>query len=363
MRRIFISVSGVTFLLSITCLDKGVYLRINKVQKKFPEVNQSFENLFKILLGPIRSQLLLTGIELKMFNQLSEPRSADAVARALDTHPRNTEVFLDSLTAIDLLQKKKGLHRNAPLAQAFLVEGSPTYVGALLQLQHSQFSFQNLSQLIKEGPQPLPERVFSEEMFAQEYASSELAGNAQIMVDVVSELPEFPSFRKMLDLGGGPGLIGMAVVAAHPSMEGVIFDLPPMVKAAKTFIKEYGMEDRMTVVGGDGFQDSIGEGYDLVLVCTSIQGYRDKLDALVKKIYDVLNLGGVFISYFYGLTHERTKPEISVLSLLSMALAGYDMGLDQGFIADSMLRGGFKSVRSRTVNTPWGPMELDIARK
>jgi len=326
-------------------------------------VNHNCEDLVKMLFASIRSKLMLTGIELKVFNQLSEPKSADAVAQAIGAHPRNTGVFLDSLTAIDLLQKKNGLYRNSPIAQAFLVEESPTYLGALLQLQYSQILPENLSQLIIEGPQPIPEMAFSEEKFAQEYASYERAHDAQMMVKIVAELPEFPSFQRMLDLGGGPGLIGMAVVAAHPSMKGVIFDLPPMVKAAETFIREYGMEDRIEVLGGDGFLDSIGEGYDLVLVCSSLQSYKDKLDGMVKKVYDALNLGGVFISYFIGLTQERTKPETSVLSLLSMALAGWDTGFDQGYVADSMLRIGFKSVRSRTLTTPWSPMELDIARK
>jgi predicted O-methyltransferase YrrM len=227
----------------------------------------------------------------------------------------------------------------------------------------SQLCPENLSQLIKEGPPPMPGMAFSEETFAQEYASMERAGYAQILVDFVSELPEFSSFRKMLDLGGGPGLIGMAVVAAHPRMKGVIFDLPPMAKAAETFIREYGMEDRMEVLGGDGFHDSIGDGYDLVLVCNSLQGDKDKFDLVVKKVYDALNKRGVFISCFMGLTHEGTQPEICALSLLSMALAGQDTGFDQEYVADSMLRGGFKSVRSRTLNTPLGPMELDIARK
>ena len=316
-----------------------------------------------MLFAPIRSKLLLTGIELKIFNHLSEPRPADAVAQALGTHPRSTEVFLDSLTAIDLLQKKNGLYRNSPITQAFLVEESPTYLGAFFQLMPSQLCPENLSQLIKEGPQPTPETAFSEEMFAQEYASVERAGYAQLLVDIISELQEFPSFRKMLDLGSGPGLIGMSVVAAHPSMTGVLFDLPPMVKAAEAFIKEYGMADRMEVLGGDGFRDSIGEGYDLVVVCNSLQGDKDRFDSVVKKVYDVLNSGGVFLSCFVGLTHERTKPEICALSLLSMALAGQDTGFDQEYVANSMLRGGFKSVRSRTLTTPLGPMELDIARK
>jgi hypothetical protein len=42
---------------------------------------------------------------------------------------------------------------------------------------------------------------------------------------------------------------------------------------------------------------------------------------------------------------------------------GQDMCFDQGFIADSMLQVGFKSIRSRTLDMPMGPMDLDIGRK
>lgn len=82
------------------------------------------------------------------------------------------------------------------------------------------------------------------------------------------------------------------------------------------------------------------------------------------KKYDALNPNGVFVSLLpFGLTHERTKPESTVLNLLSTALTGQDIEIDQGYVADSMLQVGFKSVRSRTLNTAFLPMELDIARK
>ena len=83
----------------------------------------------------------------------------------------------------------------------------------------------------------------------------------------------------------------------------------------------------------------------------------------MKKVYDALNSGGVFIVLHEGLTHERTKPDIMVLPMLSLALMGQDMCFDQGFIADSMLRVGFKSIRSRTLDTDCGPMDLDLGRK
>ena len=338
--------------------------------KKLPEVNESFGELYRTLIGPIKSKLLLTGIELKVFNHLSEPKSAEAVAEVIGTHPVNTKLFLDGLAASDLLEKNDGLYQNTAVTQTFLVEDSPTFLGQMFTLQAQMWdpALNDMSRLVKEGaPQHSPEAdMGSEEMWAQfaaSLANYERAGMAQQVVEFVSELPEFPSFRKMLDLGGGPGLVGIAIVASHPSMKGVIFDRPAIIKVAETFIKEYEMEDRMGVLAGDYNCDSIGEGYDLIWASNTLNFARHDLDSLMKNIYDALNPGGVFISFCEGLTHERTKTDFVVLSMMSIALMGQDMCFDQGEIADSMLRVGFKSVRSRTLDALWGAADHDIGRK
>ena len=339
--------------------------------KELPEVNASFEDLYRMLIAPIQSKLLLAGIELKVFNHLSEPRTADAVASVIGSHPANTRLFLDGLAACDLVTKKDGTYRNTLVAQEFLVEGSPTYLGELFtfQTQMSMYAGLNdLTKLVREGPPPpTPEMdMASGEMWAQvakSMANSERAGAAQQAARIVSELPEFPAFKKMLDLGGGPGLIGTAIVASHQGMSGVIFDQPDVVKVAQAFIEEYGLDDRMEVMGGDYMTDPIGEGYDLIWAKNTLNFARDDMDSLIAKIYDSLNPGGVFISFCEGLTRERTKPDSHVLSMISLSLMGQDMCFDQGEIADSMLRVGFRSVRSRTLATDWGSMDLDIGRR
>ena len=337
---------------------------------KFPEINVSFNELYRILSGPIQSKLLLTGIELKVFNHLSEPRSSDDVAKALETHPENTRLFLDGLSASNLVVKNKGLYQNTTVTQASLVEESPTFIGKMFTLMsHMQDdAIADLPKLAKEGP-PLPSKetdMGSEEIwvrYAASMANYQRAGSAQQAVEIVSGLPEFQSFGEMLDLGGGPGLIGIAIVAAHPTMKGVIFDKPSVVNVAERFIKEYEMEDRMAVMGGDYTSDSIGDGYDLIWASATLNFARHDLDTPIKKIYDALNPDGVFVSLSDGLTCERTKPENYVLSTLPSTLMGQDMGIDQGVIADSMLHVGFKSIRSRTIDTSMMPMDLDIGRK
>ena len=56
--------------------------------KQLPEVNASFENLCGILIATIQLLLLLAGIELGVFNHLSEPKTADTVVAAIvAAHP------------------------------------------------------------------------------------------------------------------------------------------------------------------------------------------------------------------------------------------------------------------------------------
>ncbi len=79
--------------------------------KKLPKINVSFEDMYEILIAPIRSKLPLTGTELKVFNQLSEPRSARVVADAINSHPENTRQSPDRLVA-----KKNALYQSTPAA-------------------------------------------------------------------------------------------------------------------------------------------------------------------------------------------------------------------------------------------------------
>lgn len=336
----------------------------------FPKINADFSRLYEIITGPVQAKLLFVGMELKVFNQLTEPKSSDEVAEALGTHPENTRLFLNGLTAMGLVSKSDHLYQNTPSTQTALAEGGPTGFSEMLKQIASmrERAIADLSTLVKKGP-PLPskETDMGDEgvwtRYAVSMANYQRAGAAQQAVEIVSAIPEFLSFRSMLDLGGGPGIIGIALVKAHPTMNGVIFDQPAVARIAAQFIKEDHMEKRMTVMGGDYNQDSIGGKYDLIWASTTLNFASPDIDSLVKKIHDALNPGGYFVSIADGLTNERTQPGSYVLDQLPSALMGHDFAMSQGVVPDAMVRAGFHTVRSRTLQTPMMPMELDIARK
>jgi predicted O-methyltransferase YrrM len=329
-----------------------------------------YGDLFQILMGPVKARLMMTGIELKIFTALTTFHSAEDVARDMGAHPENARRLLDALATIDLIEKKSGLYRNLPISQAFLTEGSPTYVGALFQMieTRSVNPLNELTRLVKEGPAGEgAKRDFTSEGLWAELTRTSAAWTigalGQKVAGILSGLPGFSDFRKMLDLGGGHGMFALYIVSEHPAMKGIVYDRREVVEVARSFIERYGMADRVTVAAGDYMTDDIGENYDLIWASSTLNFAKRDLDALIKRIYVAVKPGGYFVSFQDGMTHEHTKPDTMLGHLADQLITGIDFSLDQGAVAASALRCGFRWVRSRTLETPMGPMDMDIALK
>ncbi|WP_020588046.1 methyltransferase [Desulfobacter curvatus] len=336
--------------------------------KKLPDLNTRIDHLYDIINGYTRTQLLITAIELKIFDCLSTPQSAETVATRLKTHPVYTQYLLDGLAALSLLDKKNGCYGNQPDTQAVLHSQSPAYQGEGFSMMNkmSQAVLGDMGHIVRFGPRENSVDISDEtvwEAYARSMANYERGGTAQQMATRVSQIKGFSSFKKMLDLGGGPGLHCIAIVAEHASMHGVIFDRPAVVKVAEEFIAEYEMADRITTMAGDYIKDPIGENYDLIWASATLNFVRFDLKSMLEKIHHALKPGGVFVSLADGLTHERTRPKAYVLGCMSWMFSGPDLMFNRGEIAEAMRRVGFSSVESETVRTAMMPMELDIARK
>jgi predicted O-methyltransferase YrrM len=287
----------------------------------------------------------------------------------MQSHPRNTGLFLNSLAGMGMIVKEKGLFRNTEKSSEFLVSTSPTYLGDFfLHLTEWSNSLEhNIDSMIMNGP---PEQQAADladgEMWARSARFSavyQYTGEAQHIARIVKGLPEFRNMKTMLDLGGGAGFYTMAIVGAHPEMKGVVFEQPPVAAVAREFIQQYEMEDRIRTIEGNYFTDDLEGPYDFIFASATLNFCKNNRDDFFQKIFNALNPGGVFMTHQDGLTDERTKPAYHVTEFLGPELMGNDFGLEQGVIAEAILRTGFKSVRSFTKLSVIGDMDIDIGRK
>lgn len=339
--------------------------------KSFIKVKDEHKYLFNMGLNEIKKKLLFSSIQLDLFTQLEEFKTAKEVAEKMKYDISNTEHVLNALTSIDLIEKKSGKYKNREISNLYLSRNSNGFAGDLI-IEYdflSGFNDIDIIKMVKEGCESAnkdKDGLEAHEMYG-DYISivkkSQRIGRAKEICELVKKLPEFKGFKKILDLGGGPGLIGIAIGQEKEDIEGVVFDTPENIIIAKECIIEYEMSERFSTISGDYINDDIGHGYDFVLAVVTLNFAKNNLDIVTKKIYDSLNNNGVFMSISEGLVEEETKPEQMVLGWFPSCLKGINFQMIRGEVSESALKNGFKSATRKTINFVNGILDVDILRK
>jgi predicted TPR repeat methyltransferase len=221
--------------------------------------------------------------------------------------------------------------------------------------------------IVKNGPPEVPQTEALQNESKWECAVAHLtayqrAGMGAICADLIEELPEFGNVKKILDLGGGPGLIGAEFLCRRPEAKGVLLDLPAIIRLAKKEIQKEGMADRISCISGDYNEVDMGSGYDLIWASHNLYYVKDRAP-FFQRVKQSLAPNGIFVCLHEGLTCERTAPPDIVLMRLSLSLEGQDFSFAKGEIATCLKRAGFVTVESRMLDLPSGQAELVVARQ
>jgi predicted O-methyltransferase YrrM len=98
--------------------------------------------------------------------------------------------------------------------------------------------------------------------------ASQLAADA-----VVAAYPIAPGAR-VVDVGGGYGTLLAAILQAHPTARGVLFDRPEVVGLAEARLQEAGVLDRCELLGGDFFA-GVPAGGDIYMLSRVLMDHDD----------------------------------------------------------------------------------------
>jgi len=81
-----------------------------------------------------------------------------------------------------------------------------------------------------------------------------LAGTSAIAGPIIAKGYDFSGVQRLCDIGGGTGVLLAGILAAYPSLRGVVFDLPEVAEQARANLSERGLTDRVDIVGGNFFE-------------------------------------------------------------------------------------------------------------
>jgi hypothetical protein len=108
--------------------------------------------------------------------------------------------------------------------------------------------------------------------------------------DAILDAYDFSGIRTIVDVGGGHGATLSVVLDRYPTMNGILFDLPEVVAAAR--LKSSDLANRCQICGGDMLH-SVPAGGDAYMIKRVIMDMRDEeAKTILRNCVSEMNAGG-----------------------------------------------------------------------
>ena len=332
-----------------------------------PVVDKS-KYLRELAGGFEKGQIFLTALELDIFTFLEKPHPPREVADVLGTLPRITGRYLDVLAGMQLLTKDGDRYQTAPDVAPFLIKDAPYAARYLKFATQSRNTWMQLVDAMKTGPieKAEPHDHVYDQPCIDWMARGTLLGRLQGTVKCLGELPDFHAATRLVDLGGGHGLFGIAFAQENPNLKVVIVDKPEVIPMTQGYVDRYGMQDRVATMAADYTRDDIGSAYDIAFEACSFGGRGDEALSFYRQVYAALKDNGLFIRLTFTLDDDRSGPLTSLIWDLKEQITGHShmhMKTTHELFA-TLAEAGFKPERVIDM-AQWSNMEtrLIIARK
>lgn len=324
-------------------------------------MQNNYNTLINEMNGVIRWRLLEYAIGIRLFDMMSVWKTSKDISFSLQTDSLKTGIYLDALVSCGYLIKYCGKYKNADISEKYLITKSRMYQGNLvLSLASRRLKgFDSVHALLQKGAEP---SVHLSDENVWEEAFRGLIPFQRAIADKVLSLLEaldgIEAFSKMLDLGGGPGCIGQAIVSKYKNMSLALLDLPKVIQLAKENTESSGIE----YVAGDYSSVDMGGGYDLIWASRSLY-YAKDVKKLISTAAEALKTGGYLITLHEGLYNERTEPQEIVLNRIGPALNGSDVSFSRCYLEWVIHESGLKNVSVVSTQEFGGNADIITARK
>lgn len=305
-----------------------------------------------------RSKTMFAAVSLRLFDRLHcRPATAAALSEELSLNQSALKRLLDGCVGLGLLRKSGGEYANTDVAEVYLRHESPrTLAGYILYSNRALYPmWANLEDAVREGTNRwrqtfgLEGNLFSHFFRTDEDMRAFLAGMhgfGLLSSPAVVKAFDLSSFRFLVDLGGATGHLAQAAKEAYPSLTAALFDLPPVIEVAKSYVTG------IQLIPGDFFKDSLPQA-DLFALGRILHDWsEEKIDLLLRKIYDRLPVDGGLLIAEKLLEDDHSGPVSALMQSLNMLICTEGRERSLAEYTELLKRAGFGQVEGRKTNAP-----------
>lgn len=283
-------------------------------------------HIMQLATGYWESAALFAANEIGLFAVMADgSKTAGEVAESLQADQRGISRLLDACCGLNLLAKQGDHYILPSISAAFLVPGSPGYLGNALRWAQDQYAAWGQAAQAARTGQPVvdPALHLGEDPTQTETFVLGMHDRAMGVARGVVPHLDMEGCKKLLDVGGGPGTYSMLLARKYPTLQATVLDLPATVAIAQQLITQNGLSDRVGTLAGDATFGDYGEDrYDAVLFSGVLHQMSPvTITRMLEGAHRALTPGGhIFISDIM-VDATKTQPVFATLFSLQMLLA------------------------------------------
>ncbi|MBW4618118.1 MAG: hypothetical protein KME17_01875 [Cyanosarcina radialis HA8281-LM2] len=291
--------------------------------------------ILEVGFGFWASKVLLTAVKMGVFTKLGDRSlTGEELGKAIDIHPRGIFDFFDALVALGFLYRDGdgpgGRYRNTEATAQYLNQHDPNYIGGILEMANDRlFKFwSDLEPALKTGKPQNEIKHSQKSVFETLY---EDIPRLEQFIDAMSGIScgNFQAFAEKFDLskyatfcdvGGASGLLSILVAKQNPHLQCLTFDLPQVETIAKKSIEKAGLSDRIRVISGDFFTDSLPKADAIAMGMILHDWNLENKKHLIRLAYEALPENGAFIAIENLIDDARRENAFGLLMSLNMLI-------------------------------------------
>jgi SAM-dependent methyltransferase len=302
--------------------------------------------------------------EHRLFDFLALPATAAQVAQHYDWQPQQAYHLLRLLWSTELLSHEADCFVLAPNVHAWLCQGSRRYIGDAWRYRHQvlqQFA-QRLPQLLKQAEpgwqDPLQIDTAWADAALHQIAQEQRALSADTACAIADTLADFQRPALLLDMGGGPGLISIALAQRFPQLSAIVFDLPQTATVAQRNIEKAGLSDRCCALATFPEERQVD-----IIWSSSFMYFMADRQAMLREWFTRLKPDGLLISAHAEVPQSQAEARQVLPFFTPLMMRGYNV-TDEGVLCEDLQQAGFAIERVQRMQPfPMSPLDVILARK
>ena len=261
---------------------------------------ETTEDILEILDGYVVSAALGAAMELGLFWSLAErPSPAPEVAQSLGVPLNRCHHWLQLLCKHGLLENSAAGYTPSVIAQEAIL-GAQSQSFWAFHAREDRRRFPSVRDLAVNLPKPLsaweaPDFTPPDGLgllredpgFAARFTRM-LYEIHLPLADQLANLLDLQGVRRLLDLGGGSGVVSFALLRKQSALTAVVVDHQTVCDTGREIASENGLEHRVAYLAADFLRDDLPTGFEMVMLC-DVGAFSE---ALFRKIRDALTTNG-----------------------------------------------------------------------